>query len=80
MRRPQCIGRNAADYAPTFKAQIQRNYFKPKRPETNWSLAQIWAAAHGLNTPAVQYTVQISYLLGHTFLVQVFQYQFGQTT
>ena len=29
----------------------QLQYFKPKRPKTNWSLSQIWAAAHGLEHP-----------------------------
>ena len=40
-------------------AQIQRNYFKPKRPKTNWSLAQIWAATHGFVISGVHCTVPL---------------------
>ena len=43
---------NCSQYLNWLKAQIQRNYFKPKRPKINWSLDQIWAAAQGLDTPA----------------------------
>ena len=38
---------NCIHYLNWLKAQIQCNYFKPKRPKIIWSLAQIWARAHG---------------------------------
>ena len=55
---------NCSQYLNWLKAQIQRNYFKPKRPKTNWSLAQIWAVF--TNCSRVYFTVYTLYEYNET--------------